>query len=183
MKRVPTQIPSAPSDERGGQAAAVEDASGRDDGHPAADGVDDLGDEREGRDLAGVPAGLGALGHDEVASGIDGTHRVLDLAAHADDDDVVAVAELDDLGRDPEPGHERRGAALDDHLDLLGHAAGHGGEEVDAEGLVGGCAHGRDFRHHLRVAHGGRRPGSRSRRRPRRLTPARSRRHPPCRPA
>ena len=39
-------------------------------------------------------------------------------------------------------------------LHLLRHAAGHGGEEVDAEGLVGGLAHGGDLGLHRVVAHG-----------------------------
>ena len=111
-----------PERERGGQAPAVEDAAGGDDGDPVADRVDDLRDERERGDLSGVAAGLGALGDHEVAPGLDGTDGVLDLAAHADHDEVVLVAEVDHLGRHAQPGHECGGAALDDHLDLLGHA-------------------------------------------------------------
>ena len=67
MKRVPIHTPSAPSVERGGQAAPVEQAAGGDDRHLLADGVDDLRDEGHRRDRAGVAAGLGALGDDEVA--------------------------------------------------------------------------------------------------------------------
>ena len=39
----------------------------------------------------------------------------------------------------PRPGHEHRGPTLDDLLDLGDEVAGHGGEQVDAEGLVGRC--------------------------------------------
>ena len=60
--------------QRGGQAAAVEDAARGDDGDAVADGVDDLGDQGERGDLAGVPARLGALSHDEVASRLHGAH-------------------------------------------------------------------------------------------------------------
>ena len=89
MKRVPTQTPSASERERGGQPAAVEDATGRHHGDAAAHGVDDLGDQGQRRHLARVAAGLGALGDDEVTSRLDGAHRVVDLAAHADDQDVA----------------------------------------------------------------------------------------------
>ena len=40
-------------------------------------------------------------------------------------------------------------------LTCSAHAARHGREEVDPEGLVGGRAHGGHLRHHLLVAHGG----------------------------
>ena len=95
--------------ERGGQAAAVEDAAGGDDGHPVADRVDDLGDEGHRGDRAGVAAGLGALGHDEVAAGLDRGDGVADLAAHDDDEHVVVVAQVDDVAGDAEAGDEHRG--------------------------------------------------------------------------
>ena len=46
----------------------AEDAAGRHDGHPVADGIDDLGDQRHGRHRARVPACFGALGDDEQAA-------------------------------------------------------------------------------------------------------------------
>ncbi len=154
MKRVPDPHAVGAEGERSGEAAPVEDAAGRHHRDAVAHGVDDLGDERHGRHLAGVTAGLGALGHDEVASGLDGAHGVVDLAAHVDDEHVGAVALLDHLGGDAERRHEGGGAAVDDDLHLLGHAAGHGGEEVDGEGLVRGRAHGGDFGLHGGAAHG-----------------------------
>ena len=77
--------------ERGGEAAAVEQAAGGDDRDLLADGVDDLRDERHRGDGAGVAAGLGALGDDEVAPAGDGADGVADLAAHRADEDVVVV--------------------------------------------------------------------------------------------
>ena len=61
--------------ERGGEAAAVEEPAGGDDGDLVADRVDDLRHERHRRDRAGVPAGLGALGDDEVAPAGDRADR------------------------------------------------------------------------------------------------------------
>ena len=101
MKRVPTQIAVGTERQRRGEAATVEDAAGRDDrarGRPTASTI--WGTSGKRRDLSGVTARLGALGHHQVASRLDGAHGVLDLAAHADDDHVVAVAQVDDLGRD-----------------------------------------------------------------------------------
>ena len=121
--------------EGGGEAPAVDDAAGGDDRDPVADGVDDLGHERHRGDLAGVAAGLGALGDDDVAAGLDGGDGVADLAAHVHDHQAVAVAQVDDVAGHAEPGHERGGAALDDVVDLGLEAAGQGGEQVDAEGL------------------------------------------------
>ena len=68
--------------------------------------VDDLGDQGHGGDQAGVAAGLGALGHHDVAPGVEGPPGVVHLAAHVDHQDAVAVAELDHLGRAP-PGRPR----------------------------------------------------------------------------
>ena len=110
--------------ERGGQAPPVEDAAGRDDRHLVADRVDDLGDERHGRDLAGVAAGLGALGDDDVAAGLDRRDGVAHLAAHVDDEHVAAVAEVDDVAGHAEPGDEHGGAAVDDVVDLGLHVLG-----------------------------------------------------------
>ena len=153
MKRVPTQMPSAPSARDGGQAPAVDDAAGRDDRHALADRVDDLRHERERGDLAGVAAGLGALGDDDVAAGLHRGDGVADLAAHAHHEHVAAVAEVDDVARHAEPGHEHRAAAVDDVVDLGGHVAGRGGEQVDAEGLGGELADLGDLVAHLLGRH------------------------------
>ena len=82
-----------------------------------------------------MPTRLGALGDDQVTTRLDGADRVVDLAAHAHHEHTVPVTEIDDLGRHAQAGHEGRGAAVDDHLDLLSHTARHGREQVDAEGL------------------------------------------------
>ena len=103
-----------------------------------------------------MAAGLGALGHHEVAARLDGAHGVVDLAAHVDHQHVGAVALLDDLGGDAQRGHEGGGAAVDDDLHLLRHAAGHGGEQIHRERLVGGLAHGGDLGLHDGAAHGAR---------------------------
>ena len=78
-------------------------------GHPLADRVDDLRDEGERGDLAGVAAGLGALGDDDVAAGLDRGDGVADLAAHVHHEHVAPVAQVDDVARDAEPGDEHRG--------------------------------------------------------------------------
>ena len=137
-----------------GQPSAVEDPAGRHHGDLGADRVDDLGDQRHGGDQAGVPPGLGPLGDHDVASGVEGAAGMVDLAAHVDDQHVVAVAEIDDVGGNPQAGHEDRRPAVDDLLHLSDQVARHGGEEVDTERLVGGVAHGRDLGHHALVAHG-----------------------------
>src|SRR5664280_676056 len=142
--------------QRGGQAPAVEDPAGSHDGDLAAHGVDDLGNQGHGGHLAGVAPGLGALGHHDVAPGIEGPTGVGDLAAHVDDQDAVTVAELHHLGGYPQPGHEDRGTARNDLLHLAGQVTGHGGEQVDPEWLVGGRPHRGHLLHHALVAHGGR---------------------------
>ena len=53
----------------GGDLAAGADAAGGQDGE-GGDGVDDLGPEHEGPDLAGVAAAFGALADDEVEAGL-----------------------------------------------------------------------------------------------------------------
>ena len=157
MKRVPTQIAVGAERQRGGEAAAVEDAPGGHDRHAVADRVDDLGDEREGGDLPGVPACLGALRHHQVAAGLDGAHGVLDLAAHADDDHAVAVAQVDDLGRDAEPRHEGGRTALDDRSSTCSvMPPGIAVRRSTPKGLSVAVAHGGDLGRHLLVAHGGR---------------------------
>ena len=140
--------------ERGGQAAAVDDPPGRHHGDALAHRVDDLRDQGEGRDLAGVPARLGALGDDDVAARLHRGDGVAHLAAHAHDEDVAAVAEVDDVARHAEAGDEHRAAPVDDVVDLGGHVARRGGEEVDAEGLRGELAHLGDLVADLVGAHG-----------------------------
>ena len=137
MKRVPTQIPSAPRLSAAARPRPSKMPPGGDHRHPIADRVDDLGHERHRRDLAGVAAGLGALGHDDVAAGLDRGDGVGDLAAHVDDQQAAVVALLDDLARHAQAGDEHRGAALDHVGDLRRHVLRCGGQQVDAERLVG----------------------------------------------
>ena len=137
MKRVPTQMPSAPSASAAARPRPSTMPAGRDHRHPVADRVDDLRHERERGDLAGVAAGLGALGDDDVAAGLDRGDGVADLAAHVDDEHVAAVAEVDDVTGHAETGDEHRAATVDDVVDLGRHVPGRGGEQVDAERLVG----------------------------------------------
>src|ERR1019366_4799975 len=94
------------------ETASVEDAAGRDDGNRAVDRVDDQRYERERRHGARVAARFGPLGDDYVAPGVERSSSVLDLAAHRDHQNVVLMAEVDDLARHAESGEERRGAAL-----------------------------------------------------------------------
>ena len=110
--------------ERGGEAAAVEDPAGRDDRHPVAHRVDDLGDERQRRDLAGVTTGLGALRDDDVATGLDRGDRVADLPAHRQHEHRVLVAERDHVARHAEAGGEHRRALADEQLDVGEQAVG-----------------------------------------------------------
>jgi hypothetical protein len=96
---------------------------------------------------------LGALGDHHVASGLERPPGVVHLSAHVDDQDVVLVAEVDHLGRNAESGDEDRGTSLDDLLDLPDQVSGHGGEQVDTEGLVRGLTDAGDLGHHLLVGH------------------------------
>ena len=156
MNRVPTQTPSAPRASAAARPAPVEDAPGRDYWHLFADRIDHLGNERHRGHLTGVPSSLRALGHDDVAPGVHCAPGMVDLAAHVDDEQAAAMAELHHLAGHTQPGHEDRGASLDDVLDLTDEVAGHGGEQVHPEWVVGGPFHLGDLGHHTLPAHGGR---------------------------
>src|SRR5439155_12877289 len=116
---------------------AVEDATRRDDRDTATHGVDDLRHQRECGDGTGVAAGLRSLRDHDVAAGLDRPPRVVDLAAHVDDDHAVAMTQVVDVERHAEGGDEHAGAAGDDLLDLPDEIARHRGQEVDAPRLVG----------------------------------------------
>src|SRR5690606_31147033 len=88
-----------------------------------------------------VAARLRALGDHDVAAGGDRLDGVADLAAHVDDDEAVLVAQVDDVAGDTEAGDEGGGAPGDDVADLGLEVAGHGGQQVDAERLVGRLPH------------------------------------------
>jgi hypothetical protein len=102
-----------------------------------------------------VAAGLGALGHHDVAAGLHRGDRVPDLAAHVDHQQPAGVAQVDHVAGHAQPGHERGGATADDVAHLLLQAAGQGGEQVDAERLGRRLPHARDLGAHLVVAHRG----------------------------
>ena len=184
MNRVPTQITVGAQRERGGQTAAVEDAAGRHHRHLVADGVDDLGDQRHGGHQARVTAGLGALGHHQVAPRGDRPLRVAHLAAHVGDEHVVLVAEVDGVDREPR-GRPRRGwprrrsGACTRRQQLVAHD----GEEVDPEGPVGRRPGRRPSGRPAARRPWWRRRGSRTRRPPRRPPPGARRRRRPSRPA
>mmetsp|Transcript_65103 Transcript_65103/g.173577 ORF Transcript_65103/g.173577 Transcript_65103/m.173577 type:complete len:388 (+) Transcript_65103:2-1165(+) len=84
--------------ERSREAPAVVDAprGNADDGHAkgalaAAACVDNLGDERQRADVAGVPAALTALGDDDVNPRLQRLLRVPDRAHHVGDYDAAGV--------------------------------------------------------------------------------------------
>ena len=83
----PVHTPWAPERHGRRHLAAPGDAAGGQ--HRAGrHGVDDLGDEHHGGDLAGVAAGLVALGHDDVDAGGHVALGVLALAGQGGDGDV-----------------------------------------------------------------------------------------------
>ena len=137
MKRVPTQIPSAPR----ASAAASPRPSSAPGGHHRDVGshrIDDLGHQRHGGHQAGVTSGLGALGDHDVAAGRLGPPGMVHLAAHVDHQETVAMAEVDHVGGHAQSGDEDGCTPLDDFVDLALQVPGHGREQVDAERLVGG---------------------------------------------
>ena len=109
-----------------GEAASVVDAAGRYDNNAIANGVDDLRDERHRRNLAGVASRLGPLRDDDVATGLDGQDRVVDLAAHVHHQHAVLVTQLDDVAGYAEAGYEHAAALGDDLLDLRREVARRG---------------------------------------------------------
>ena len=144
----------------GGDPPPVHDPAGRHHRDPAADGVHDLGHEGDGGHPPGVPAGLGALRHHQVAPGVDGLHGVVDRAAHVDDQHVGVVAHGDDLAGDTERADEDPRPGVDDALHLGGHVARHGRQQVHAPRFVGEPSHGRHLGVHGDGVHGGRTQGA-----------------------
>ena len=80
---------------------------------------------------------FGALGHDNVATGVYGPLGVLDLATHGNNENVIAVTEINDVRRYAESGHERGGATFDEQFYVLDERVGECGEQVNAKRLVG----------------------------------------------
>src|SRR5215207_1934578 len=140
--------------ERRRQPPPVEEPAGGDDRHPVADRVHHLGHERHRGHGAGVAAGFGALGDDDVAARLDGGGRVANLPAHVDHEHVVVMAEPDDVARHAEAGHEHLRAFADHELDVRHHLLGKRSEEVDTERLARRRLHGADLVDHLVLGHG-----------------------------
>ena len=84
--------------ECGGDLGSGADAAGGEDGGAVADGSDDFGDEDHGGDFAGVPAGLVALGDDDVDAFVEVAAGVFGFACEGGDVDVVFVGASDDVG-------------------------------------------------------------------------------------
>ncbi len=83
--------------EPGGDLFTRTDAAGREHGQ-RVDGADDFGGEHHGGDLAGVTAGLVALGDDDVDTGVPVVPRVPGAAREGGDEDAVRVGAFDDVG-------------------------------------------------------------------------------------
>ena len=137
MKRVPIQTPSAPSASAAARPRPSKMPPAATTGTRSPTASTTWGTSGMVATVPGVPAGLGALGDDEVAAGLDRGDRVADLAAHVDHEDVVVVAQLDDLARHAERGDEHRHPLRDEVLDVGEHLGGQRGEQVDAERLRG----------------------------------------------
>ena len=116
--------------DRGREPAPVEDAARGDDRYSRADLVDDLRDERHRGDGARMTARLGALRDHEVAARFDRRDRVAHLAAHAGDEDVAVVQDLDDVARNTQARNEQRRPAGHDLVRVVEHALGKRGEEL-----------------------------------------------------
>ena len=142
--------------EGGGKVATVVDAPGGHHRHPVADRVHHLRYQGEGGDGTGVSAGLGSLGHHDVAPRFDRGDGVADLPAHVDHQHVALVAEIDHISGHAETGHEHRGPAIGHGIDVSDHVSGGGGQQVRSEGLGGGGPDLGDLFDHDVVAHGGR---------------------------
>ena len=97
--------------EGGGDLTAVGDATSGEDGG-GRDRVDALGREDHGRDLAGVAAGLGAGGDDDVDAGLALLDGLLGGADEGGDGDVVLVGAVDDVLRG-------RAEGVDEELDVV----------------------------------------------------------------
>ena len=123
--------------ERRGQPAPVEQAACGDDRQLRSDGIDHLGDEGHRGHRPRVAAAFGALGDDEIDSAGGRGDGVAHLAAHAADEDVVAVELVDHLAGDAEAGDEDARPTVDDGLDAFLHLTRQRGEQIDTERLRG----------------------------------------------
>jgi hypothetical protein len=83
-----------------------------------------------------MSASFGSLGDDEVTTGGDCGDCVSNLSAHARDENVVVVAEVDDITRNAESGNKHAAAIVDDGLHLCRHIARRSGKKINAERFV-----------------------------------------------
>ena len=73
--------------------AATGNSAGGQHGHAVATGLDHLGHQHHGGNLASVTARLGALGHDHIDTSCDVAHRVLGFATQGANQDT-AITQL-----------------------------------------------------------------------------------------
>ena len=126
--------------ERGGQAAAVDDGAGGE--HRNFHRVDDLRDQRDARDLAGVAAGLRALRDDGVEAAVFAGLRVAHGAADVHHLETGRVEAIDEMARrHAEARDEGRRAFLDDDVGGALERFRNGGEQIDAERFLRQLAH------------------------------------------
>ena len=111
----PVHTPAAPSASAGRHLAAAADAARREHQRAVADRVDHLGDQHHRRDLAAVPAGLGALRDEDVDAVRDVVLRVADAPDERADVDAVLVGRVDRVLR-------HRPERVDQHLHVRGAA-------------------------------------------------------------
>ena len=105
--------------ERGRDLRAVRDAAGREHRASGATASITSGHSTTERDLAGVPAGLGALRDDDVDADLLVLLRVPRAARERGDQHLVVVARLDDvLGRRAERVDEQRRRVLERDVEL-----------------------------------------------------------------
>jgi len=124
--------------ERGHHAAPIDDAARGNDRDLHR--VDDLRDQGHGGNRAGVAAGFGSLGDDEVDTAGHRVDGVANLAAHAADEDALGMQQVDRFARNAEPGHEKFGTTVDHRLNAPFDLPRQRGEKIDAERLVGQLA-------------------------------------------
>ena len=100
-----------------------------------------------------MATGFGALRDDEVATSRDSSDGVANLSAHAGDENVVVMAELDDIAWNAKAGNKDPTTVVDDGLNLSRHVAGGSGKQIDAEWFVGQFANALHLLHHAVEVH------------------------------
>ena len=116
------------------QPAAIEQPAGRH--HRHVHGIHHLRPQCHRGHRAGVPAGLGTLCDHHVAAGFRRLDGVAHIAGHAHHHHAGLLELVDNRHRHAQPGDERLGAALDDHIDAGRQRFRLRGQQIDAERLV-----------------------------------------------